>query len=64
MKLEGSVTQVEDIGDRLRVTLQACGVTEPECMPLSPQSLEIPATDRNRRTFWVGRYVTIEMRPA
>lgn len=63
MKLECSVTKVEDIGDKLRIHLQGWGVSEPEGARAAPQDMEIPADERNRRAFYVGRRIMIDLKP-
>jgi hypothetical protein len=63
MKLECSITSAIDGGDKLILELQGSGVAETDAIGMAAQTLRIPITDRNRRSFYVGRRVIIEVRP-
>lgn len=63
MRIECHITKVEDIGDKLRVHMQGCGISEPDGARWAPQDLEIPATQAARRAFYVGRRCMLELLP-
>lgn len=64
MKLLCAVLEAQDKGDKLRLKLQGYGVGEsPQHSRWVEQELLVPMTARNRRTFYVGRQVTIEVKP-
>lgn len=64
MKLECHILSVEDIGDKLRVKLQGWGISEPNGARAAPQELEIPADQRSRKAFYVGRKIMLDVRPS
>lgn len=63
MKLLCHVLEASDNGDKLKLRLQGKGVNEAEWIGMTIQEMSIPMTDRNRRTFYVGRRVTIDIKP-
>lgn len=63
MKMKCHVLEATDAGDKLRLKLQGYGVSECDNARWAPQLLEVPNNARIRRTFYVGRHVTIEIKP-
>jgi hypothetical protein len=63
MKIECHILSVEDVGDKLRVKMQGCGISEADGARCAPQELEIPADQRSRKAFYVGRKVILDVRP-
>jgi hypothetical protein len=63
MRIRAEVIAVEDRGDVLLLTMQGREWNAPQWREIDKQSIHVPATDRNRRAFFVGRIVSIEARP-
>lgn len=63
MNLHCHITAVEDCGDVLRVRLLGRGPRPAGWRPLSPQMVEIANSDGAGRTFYVGRPVTMTIKP-
>lgn len=63
MKIECHILSVEDVGDKLRIMMQGWGVSEADGARAAPQKLELPADQRSRRAFYVGRKIILDVRP-
>lgn len=63
MKLACHIIKVEDVGDKLRVTMQGAGVGESEGARWSPHVVEVQNTLAARRTYYVGRSVSVHLQP-
>lgn len=65
MKLEAMVTQVIEDGEELSVTIRGWAETDPEGTPRRPLgTINVPSNVRNRRSYYIGRRLFIDVRPA
>jgi hypothetical protein len=62
MKIRGEVLSVETDGDKLRVRLQGAAQKMAEWRSLLSIRIEVPDVVKNRRTYYVGRIVYIEVK--
>lgn len=65
MKLEATISQViEDCGE-LSVTIRGWAESEPEGTYSHPLgTINVPSNARNRRSYYIGRRLLIDVRPA
>ena len=63
MKIEAHVLSIADQGDRLAITGQGCAAGTAEWRPYCSVQIHVPMTDRNRRSFYVGRNFTLTIEP-
>lgn len=64
MKIEGHVTEVSDRGDKLRIVGQGRALMDAEWRPFLSILIDVPITDRNRKAFYVGRQLDLEVTPS
>lgn len=62
MRLEGDVIETATNGDGLTIAIQ-CKAGRAEWKPIERQTLRIDDTAQNRRAFYIGRRVRIEVKP-
>ena len=62
MKMTGEVLEVALNGDGITIVIQA-KVGRADWKPIERQTLRIDDTAQNRRAFYVGRKVTLELKP-
>ena len=62
MKLTGEVMEVALNGDGMTIAIQA-KTGRADWRPIERQTLRIGDTQQNRRAFYVGRKVTLELKP-
>lgn len=62
MKINAEVLAVETIGDALRVTLQGKAEADAEWRPYLRAHIDIPETLPNRRAYFIGRRVTLQLK--
>lgn len=63
MKINAHVLEASDRGDKLAVTAQGKARGAAEWQPFMSILVNVPMTDRNKRAFYVGREIEIEVRP-
>ena len=62
MKISGEIIEVALNGDGITIAIQA-KTGRAEWKPIERQTLRIDDTKQNRRAFYVGRKVTLELKP-
>lgn len=62
MKIEAEVLSAEGGGDHMKISLQGKELNAADWRPYLSLRLEIPDTERNRRAFYVGRLVSLELK--
>ena len=62
MKLKCEILEVANNGDGLTIGLQA-KIGRAEWKSIERQTIRIDNTAQNRRAFYVGRVVTLELKP-
>lgn len=63
MKLSASVHEVKSSGDRLCVVLRAQSLPTESVYSTVLHEIEIPNTEKARRTYYVGRMVEVGIVP-
>jgi hypothetical protein len=65
MKLEATISSViDDCGD-LSVTIRGWADTDPDgTLPRALGTINIPSTSRTRKSYYIGRRLFIDVRPA
>jgi hypothetical protein len=64
MKLDATITSVNEDCDQLTVSIYGWADSDPEGTTRRPLgSIDVPSTVRNRRAYHVGRRLLIEVRP-
>lgn len=63
MKIQAHVLSVKDSGDKLEITGQGRAVGSAEWRPWCALTVQIPLTDRSRKSFYVGRSFDITIEP-
>lgn len=63
MQLSATVHEVKVSGDRLRVRLRAQGLTSESIYQTILHEIEMPDSATARRTYFVGREVSLNVRP-
>jgi hypothetical protein len=63
MKMRCHVDRIENQGDRIEVRVIGKADNEAEWMAQRFQTFSVADTARNRRSFWIGRNVDIEITP-
>lgn len=62
MKITGHIIEVASNGDGLTVAIQA-QTGRADWKPIERQTLRIDGTQQNRRAFYIGREVSITLKP-
>ena len=62
MKLKAEILTIDSAGDGITLTLQA-KIGRGEWSPVEKQIICIANIEPNRRAFYLGRIVTIEIKP-
>lgn len=63
MKIKAHILSVDDQGDIMRVKAQGEPVHSAGWRGLSVYVFPIPTNDRNKKSFYLGRNITIEIKP-
>lgn len=65
MKLEATISQIVEDGGELSVTIRGWADTDPEGTPSRHLGIiNIPSTPRSRKSYYIGRDIIIDVRPA
>jgi len=64
MILSATVHEVKSSGDRLTVRLKARNLPTESFLSTILHEIEVPDSKTARRTYFIGRLVTIEVRPS
>lgn len=62
MRLTGEIIEVSSNGDNITLAVQ-CKVGRAEWKPIERQTLRVDNTAPNRRAFYLGREVSITVKP-
>ena len=57
------VLAVETTGDKLRIYMQGVADGEAEWLPMGAMQVDVADIERNKKSFWVGRKVDVEIKP-
>lgn len=63
MKIDCEVIAVATTGDGLRVKMQGQTANAADWRPLEVQEIIVPATKTSERAFYIGRKVTVLVKP-
>jgi len=63
MKIRGEILEVKTLGDRLQFTMQGVGIGDAAWRPLNVLTLQVASSPVAERAFFVGRTVTVEIKP-
>jgi hypothetical protein len=65
MKLQATVVQLVEDGDELSVTMRGWADTDaPGTYSRPLGTIKVPSNVRNRRSYYIGRRLTIEVKPS
>lgn len=64
MKITGHVLEMRDCGDEVEITAQGKADNSADWRPWTKITFRLPALDGVKRSYWLGRKVTIEVKPA
>jgi hypothetical protein len=65
MKLEATISSVIDDAGDLSVTIRGWADSDPAgTYPRSLGTINIPSTSRTRKSYYIGRRIFIDVRPA
>ncbi|HMI56400.1 MAG TPA: hypothetical protein VK494_09445 [Gemmatimonadaceae bacterium] len=65
MKLEATISSVVEDGQELSVTIRGWADSDPDgTYSRSLGTINIPATTRTRKSYYIGRRLFIDVRPA
>lgn len=65
MKLEATISTVVEDGDELSVTIRGWAETDPKGTYSRPLgTINVPSNIRNRRAYYIGRRLFVDVRPA
>jgi hypothetical protein len=62
MKLKCEVTAVEKNGDSLQVRMQGSALGDAEWRPYLRFTIEIPITEKTKKSYFIGRNVDIDIK--
>ena len=63
MKITAHVLSVADAGDQLRITAQGPTECAASWRPYNKIEFTVPLTKTTQRAFWIGRKISIEVKP-
>jgi hypothetical protein len=65
MKLEATISQVIEDGSELSVTIRGWAESDPDgTYSRALGTINVPSNVRNRRSYYIGRRLFIEVKPA
>lgn len=65
MKLEATIKSVIDDGGELSVTIRGWSDSDPDgTYPRPLGTINVPSTERTRKSYYTGRRLLIDVRPA
>jgi len=65
MKIECEVKQIIEDGDELSISLRGWWSSDPDGTYLHPVGeIKIPSTAANRKAYYIGRRLFVEIKPA